>query len=371
MSRLLVAFDTRLSPRPSGVGIYTRDLLAALAARPELQVVAVASPQQPLPEGVERLATEIAFDAHGPAEYFEHVALPRQLAARKVELLHGPNTIVPAGRTPFARVVTIHDVAFARYGQTLTPAFRMLMRTRTRASLALADAAVAVSSFTADELRALYPRLATRVIALPSGTPEGALRHVRDPNRATARARELGLEPGRFLCAIGTLEPRKNLPTLLQAFAQAAIPGVKLALIGDRGWREGPLREALSRMPSDSVVLTGWLDTEQVYDLIASSAGLAYPSLYEGFGFPPLEALALGVNVACADLPPIRESCDGQVRLIGPLDLPGWVEALRWLVSSGPRPPWVGRRFSDVASELVEVYRVAVEGWSSRRKASR
>lgn len=368
--RLRIAFDARQPAKPSGVGLYTQELLEALARRPGLEVTAVAAPGQPLPAGVAPLSTEVPFDRHGPAQLFEHVQLPGLLRARGIALVHGPNSVIPLGRVPAARVVTLHDAAFARYPETLTPRFRLLMRVRTATALAAADAVIAVSRFTAQEIGALFPRYAHKVVALPSGTPEVARRHARDPRRAAALLSSLGLEAGRYVCAIGTLEPRKNLVTLLEAFQRAAAPGLKLALVGDRGWRDGPLRLALQRMPADAVVLTGWLPGEPMRDLIAESAGLLYPSLYEGFGFPPMEALALGVPAACADLPPIAESCDGRALLLAPRDVEAWARAIRRLPES-PRPaPWAGRTFDLVAEETEALYREVLERRQARLASS-
>ncbi len=357
---LRIAFDARLPEKPSGVGLYTEELLTALARRPNIEVIAIAAPRQGLPRGVARLSTDVPFDRHGPAQIFEHVQLPRLLQARGIALVHGPNSIVPLGRLSAARVVTLHDAAFARFPETLTPRFRLLMRVRTATALAAADAAIAVSRFTAQEISSLFPEHARKLRAIPSAAPESARRHLRDSRRATDLLRSLGLEAGRYVCAIGTLEPRKNLLTLLDAFRQAAAPGLKLALVGDRGWRDGPLRLALQQMPSGAVVLTGWLPGEPMRDLIAESAGLLYPSLYEGFGFPPLEALALGVPAACADLPPIAESCAGRALLLPPRDAAAWARAIR-LLPETPRPgPWIGRTFDDVAEETEALYREVV-----------
>jgi glycosyltransferase involved in cell wall biosynthesis len=345
-----------MPPRPSGVGTYTRELLEALARRDRLRLTAVVHPNQAVPRNVERLETHVAFDAHGPAEWFEHVVLPRQLKKRCVEVLHSPNPLVPMGRVPFARVSTVHDVAFHRFGETLTPLFRLLMRVRTLRALQVSDAVLAVSQFTADELAALHPNRSAKVVAIPLGTPEEARRHHVDFQRAELLLHSLGLTQGRYVCAIGTLEPRKNLVMLLEAFQRAEVGGLKLALIGGRGWRDRPIKEALSAMPAGVVVLTGWLEGLLVRDLLGLSAGLLYPSLYEGFGFPPLEGLALGVPVVCADLPPIRASCGGQAILVGARDLDGWIAALRRLPALGGRSAWVGRTFSEVAEQTEHLY---------------
>jgi len=180
-----------------------------------------------------------------------------------------------------------------------------------------------------------------------------------DPHRARVMLNGLSLIPKQYVCAIGTLEPRKNLPTLLRAFRDAGIPELKLALVGDKGWRDGPLKEQLASMPESSVVLTGWLEDGPMRDLVANSAALLYPSIYEGFGFPPLEALALGVHVVSSALPPVLESCARQVTMVPALEPHAWVEALRALQKLPPRKPWAARTFDDVARDTIALYRHA------------
>jgi glycosyltransferase involved in cell wall biosynthesis len=352
------------------VGLYVQELLAGLARIADaegLQVTAIAPASQALPAGVERLPCPIPFDRHGPAELYEHLRLPARLVRQPVDVFHGPNTIVPLPPLPCARVVTVHDVVFRRHPASMPTALRLLMRARTRASLVVADRVLAVSRFTADELRALYPRYGHKVQAVPSGTPQAAIEHRPDPARAHALLAGFGLQPGCYLCAVGTLEPRKNLVTLLQALALPECAGIRLALVGDRGWREGPLRQALGDLHPERVVLTGWLDDLQMRDLVASSAGLLYPSLYEGFGFPPLEALALGRPALCADLPPVRESCGDQVRRVPARDVQGWAQGLRRLLDeASPVHPWVGRDFDAVARDTVALYRQALAARRAR-----
>jgi glycosyltransferase involved in cell wall biosynthesis len=169
----------------------------------------------------------------------------------------------------------------------------------------------------------------------------------------------LGLVPFRYCCTVGTLEPRKNLPLLLRAVTGADMGDLQLAVVGDRGWREGALQNALARVPPERVVLTGWLDDVAVRDLVSHSAGLLYPSLYEGFGFPPLEALALGTPVVSAQLPSVQESCGKRVTLLSATDERGWGKALETLADAPRRRPWVGRTFDHVASDVCAAYRKA------------
>jgi glycosyltransferase involved in cell wall biosynthesis len=113
--------------------------------------------------------------------------------------------------------------------------------------------------------------------------------------------------PEDYVVAVGTLEPRKNLQALVDAFGRLSRSdqgAPHLVLVGPSGW--GPALE-LDRLPRDLVHLTGYLDDDELRSVVAGSRGLAFPSLYEGFGLPPLEALACGRPVVVSDLPVMRE----------------------------------------------------------------
>ncbi len=138
--------------------------------------------------------------------------------------------------------------------------------------------------------------------------------------------------PERYLLFVGALEPRKNLPTLLEAVrglhAEVA-DAPPLLLVGPSGWGPAP---DLSRLPAGAVAAVGYLATNQLRSLVAGASALCFPSFYEGFGLPPLEALAAGTQVVASDIPAVREVvgplAGKSVRLVPPMDADAFTDAL-------------------------------------------
>jgi glycosyltransferase involved in cell wall biosynthesis len=169
--------------------------------------------------------------------------------------------------------------------------------------------------------------------------------------------------PGPYAVAVGTLEPRKNLVRLLQAWSAAALEGWTLVLAGPRGW--GP---DLPETPN--VVLTGWLGNETLPGLYAAAEFFCYPSLYEGFGLPPLEAMAAGTPVVAGNYGAAREVLGEAALIVDPLDVDGLVDALRSLASDealrrrlqvAGRARATGFRWEDTAKATIGVYRSVLQ----------
>jgi glycosyltransferase involved in cell wall biosynthesis len=128
---------------------------------------------------------------------------------------------------------------------------------------------------------------------------------------ATAETRERFGIGSQFVLAVGTIEPRKNLQTLIEAFAHVAATesSIQLVIAGGRGWLSGPVFSALDNSPvRNRIVLTDYLQDAQLRDLYSSCSVFVYPSLYEGFGLPPLEAMACGAPVIVSDIPALAET---------------------------------------------------------------
>ena len=130
---------------------------------------------------------------------------------------------------------------------------------------------------------------------------------------------------GEFLLAVGTIEPRKNLATLVRAFEdivrERSSSQLRLVLAGGRGWLTGPLFESIERSPARGrVVLTGYVSDEQLRALYSACRVFVYPSFYEGFGLPPLEAMGCGAAVVAGRTPATEEVTDGAARLFDPRD---------------------------------------------------
>jgi alpha-1,3-rhamnosyl/mannosyltransferase len=177
----------------------------------------------------------------------------------------------------------------------------------------------------------------------------------------------------RYVLALGTVEPRKDLPSLLAAFdaAAARLPDVRLVVAGPDGWGQPAFDDALARtVHRDRVVRVGWVEDPVRAALLSGAWAYAYPSLYEGFGFPPLEAMAVGVPVVATTAGALPEVLGDAARLVPPGDTDALAEALVALDDDAERAALVERgrrrvgRFSwdACADGLTALYRRAVGG---------
>ncbi len=307
----------------TGVGRFCEHALAALAGRADLSVSAFAVTWRrrgqltaALPAGV--AARQRAMPARPlhrawarwdwpPVEWFTGPA----------DVVHGTNFVVPPARRA-ARVVTVHDLTTVRFPElcdAATLAFPALVRR------AVAEGAWVhtPSAFVAGEVVAELGADPARVRAVHHGVPPS-------PPPSPRPATDLvALPPGasRYVLAVGTVEPRKDFPGLVRAFERVAgdRPGVALVIVGPDGWGAADLGRALERSPAaERVVRCGYLGGGDLARVLADAAVLAYPSRYEGFGFPPLEAMAAGVPVVAAAAGAVPEVVGDAAVLVPPGD---------------------------------------------------
>lgn len=341
----------------TGVGRYTGELVRGLAADADDSVVATAftfrgvdALRAAVPPSVEVRARRMP--ARLLRELWRRTDLPPvSWSAGRLDLFHATNFVLPpVGRA--AGVVTVHDLSFLRTRGTVDAAslaYRELVpRSIDRAALVLTP-----SQAVADEVAAEYGTDPARVLATPLGVSPGWL-ETRRPDAAELAARGL---PTDYVVAVGTLEPRKGLQTLVDAFDRLlrSDPGAPdLVLVGPQGW--GAALD-LSRLPAGRVHLTGFLGDEELRRVLAGSRGLAYPSLYEGFGLPPLEALACGRPVVVSDLPVMHEVVAGHGSYVPVGDVDALAEAIGRLPREDDEQAQAARRRHAAAFTWTECAR--------------
>jgi glycosyltransferase involved in cell wall biosynthesis len=243
------------------------------------------------------------------------------------DVVHGTNFVVP----PTARaaaVASVHDLTPLHHPELCDPATLaypgLIRRALRRGAWVHTD-----SEFVAAEVVEAFGAVPERVRTVHPGIPH--LPQIDEADARAARRRLLPAGSERYCLAVGTAEPRKDLPGLVRAFGEAAPrhPGVRLVLAGPPGWGDDALASALSASPSrDRVVRTGWVEQADLAALLTGAALLAYPSLYEGFGFPPLQAMRAGVPVVATRAGSLPEILGDGALLVDPGDHDALVAAL-------------------------------------------
>lgn len=291
--RVGVTVEQLWQPVPGGSGTYITQLLESLARGPDVEPVGLAAAHRPgpLPDGV----PDIPVRSLGVPRRLLYEAWNRWRAPRPEWLVHGLDVVhattwaVPPTRRPL--VVTVHDLAFLRDPSHFTPHGVAFFTRALRRTLDEAAAVIVPSRATAvDVVEAGFAP--DRVHVVPHGAPGWTW-----TADELATFRSTHSLPDRFVLWCGTFEPRKNLGGLLEAFSIAADadPDLHLVLVGPRGWGERP---AAPKGPwTDRVHELGRLSTEDLRLAYVAARALAFPSFWEGFGLPVLEAMSVGTPV--------------------------------------------------------------------------
>ena len=328
----------------AGVGVYAKNLVECLLASPNAaNIHFFLLCHDDDPDFAHRAAnvTLIRLPAHLfrklPLRFaYEQLILPFVLLRHRIDVIHSLHYSFPLLRFGTRQVVTIHDMTSYLLPDVHERIKIVYFRFFIRVARRLADATIFVSaSAQRDCIRLLGPMHHASAV-VPLGKSD-AFRPVLDPERLRAVRAKYKL-PGRFLLYIGTIEPRKNLDALLAAFAAIApeFPDLGLVLAGGRGWKNAleNLQAAIARQGLvQRVVFPGFVDEDDKATLLSTAEVFVYPSLYEGFGLPVLEAMACGVPVVTSNLSSIPEVAGNGAWLIDPTNTPELTSAIRGLLS--------------------------------------
>lgn len=265
---------------------------------------------------------------------WEQVALPGMLRRWEVDVFHSPVNVLPE-RLPCASVVTVHDLAFVHYPQYFRPARRAYQRIFTERSTRAATLVIAVSESTKrdlierfdvpeDHIRVVYPAIDDDFKPQPDGA-------VLDAFRARHNL------PPRYILFLGTLEPRKNVLGLVEAYARlreldASVP--PLVIAGAKGWYYQAVFERVNALRLQGhVTFAGYISRDEQPLWYAAADLFVYPSFYEGFGLPVAEALACGTPTITSSVSSLPEAGGSLAQLVDPTDSDSLAHAMRGVLA--------------------------------------
>lgn len=267
------------------------------------------------------------------------LTLSAELRKRPVDVLHVQFTAPPFCPCPV--VVSIHDLSFEHLPETFHRRSRMQLRMTVRSSARRAAKILTLSDHTRRDIIATYGVEPSRITAIPLAAP-GHFYPVEDTRELQRVRHTYGID-GQYILSVGSIQPRKNLARLVQAYARiraslrdkhAETKSPKLVLVGKQGWLYDETMRALEETKvANSVILTGYVPEADLPALYSGAICFVYPSYFEGFGLPPLEAMKCGAPVIVGDQTSLPEVVGDAGLIVDPFDVSSIAEAIEKLIN--------------------------------------
>ena len=366
--RVCIDIQSAITQR-AGVGRYTKMLvehLGPLRGQDELDLFYFDFKRQGVPfstPGATQRAVRWFPGRLAQRAWREWNTPPFDFFSGPADVFHFPNFIRPPLRSGKS-VVTIHDVAFLRYPETIEQRNYRYLTSRIRDTVARADAIITVSQFTAREVAELLHVPHKKLFPVASGVDQNVTRPGHDA--LALMRRELSIERP-YLLTVGTLEPRKNIGFLVDVFEKLEGFDGDLVVAGMRGWKYEPVLERIASSPKrDRIRYVEYVNERLLGPLYAAAELFVFPSLYEGFGFTPLEAMQVETPVICSAAGSLPEVLGDAAVVVNDWNVDAWTSAIQtMLTDTARRRAHVQkglqqvRRFtwSDTASNTWAVYR--------------
>jgi len=362
------------SYRAAGINWYIRSLLAFLPRVSDRHKFTAFLGKEEAGHGFHGIQTEVSIlPTERPAARiaWEQLAQPVRLLGNRIDLLHSLAFVQPV-ILPCPSVVTIYDLSFIHYPQRLQPWRRLYLRWGTTFSARRASRVIAISASTKRDIVGLLGVAEDKVDVIPCGVDED-FRAV-DRQEQLEELRKKRRLPPRMLLFVGTIEPRKNLTTLLRSYAllRERIQPPPLVIAGAKGWQHEEVFSLVQELGlPDELLFPGFIPRDELPLWYNAADLFVYPSLYEGLGLPPLEAMACGTPVVTSDTSSLPEVVGDSGLLVDPTDAEEIALAMeRLLTDSTLRDELTSKglkrarafTWHRTARETVEVYDRALAG---------
>lgn len=328
-----IGIDARLVDYTvAGIARYTVQLMEAMAGQLEgRETIAIRSTRSTV-AAPPVSASETITVRTPPHHRLERFTLSWELRGARMDVLHSPD-FIPPRRRGWRSVITVHDLAYLRMPGLLTGPSRRFYGSIRRA-VDEADAIIAVSQATAEDLVQLTGARREKIHVVHEA-PDATLSPLPREDAAADVQQRFGID-GPYVLFVGTLEPRKNIPSLVQAFSQLRKDfSVRLVLAGRNGWLSDNIFAAVREQAlTDGVIFLEDFDASDLRSLYSGAEVLALPSLYEGFGLPAVEAMACGTPVVVANTGALPEVVGDAGVLIRPDDPTDIAQGLGWVLGN-------------------------------------
>lgn len=342
--RLKIGIDyTAALKQSGGIGRYTRGLITALAQLDSQHHYLLLAPTDAPAAGLQSFQAHSNFSSKIyplPERWLTiawhrfYLPIPLEWLAGRLDLFHAPNFILPPVRQA-KTLLTVHDLSFIRHPQGAVDSLRRWLNQVVPWSLARADHILADSASTKNDLIELYQIKADRITVVGAGV-EARFQPLTDPILLDTVRQRYHLPPAeKFILGLGTLEPRKNFTGLIAAFSASPVRETHhLVIAGGKGWLYDDIFAAARTSPvADRIHLIGFVADADLPALYNLADVFAYPSHYEGFGIPVIEAMACGTPVVCANNSCLPEVAGDSALQVTATDTPALAEAIHRLAT--------------------------------------
>jgi glycosyltransferase involved in cell wall biosynthesis len=325
-----IAIDVRtILPNRSGVGNYVLHLIQnlrqvdsepiyyLLAQKKNMSILGhLAREQNPF-------LTSFSHENHPLSDFWEHFILPLRLKQMGIHVFHGPASLIPFRKDHCGLIVTIHDLVAFLFPETIPRKYGAYMRYLLRQAVKKADKIIAVSHHTKEDLIRILKVSPEKIVVIYEAS--SPIFHPDDRKSVQSRLKQQYGISQKFIYHLGNIEPRKNLIVLLEAFTLVCRelgPEYQLVVSGQKGWLTGSLNRFFKNYSMrDQVFFTGYVPVDHIPLFMNGAELFVFPSLYEGFGLPVLEAMSCGTPVISSNRSSIPEIIGSAGVLVDPTNV--------------------------------------------------